>query len=146
MFALYTYVDHLILYFNVPNISYFLNHWNKSWGEVYKLSHIVNKLENYSFNKLFKITGRYRLNDNFNIDNFSSEFISGKKLHDAFYTMLYCVPKIQIHEYKNILKSFLQLKETWIDIEHHMYVQKNIKEIYLLGIDAIYACGDTHYL
>lgn len=146
MFALYTYVDHLILYFNVPNINYFLNHWNKSWGEVYKLSDIVNKLENCNFNKLFKITGRYRLNNNFNIENFSSEFISGKKSEDAFYTMLYCVPNIKIQQYKNILKSFLQLKKQWIDIEHHIYDQENIYEISLLGIDAIYACGDTHYL
>jgi hypothetical protein len=146
IFTLYKHVDHLILYFNVPNINYFLNHWNKSWGEVYKLIRIVVKLENYNFNKLFKITSRYSLNNNFNIENFSSEFISGKKSEDAFYTMLYCVPKIQIHEYKNILTSFLLVKQQHIDIEHHIYAQQNIQEIHLLGIDAIYACGDTYHL
>ena len=86
------------------------------------------------------------MNNNFNIENFSSEFISGKKSNDAFYTMLYCVPKIQLHQYKKILKSFLELKKQWIDIEHHIYDQENIHEIPLLGIDAIYACGVTHIL
>ena len=45
--------------------------------------------------------------------------------------MLYCVPNIKIQQYKNILKSFLQLKKQWIDIEHHIYDQENIYEMNL---------------
>jgi hypothetical protein len=85
MYTLYKYVDRLILYSYDPKIHFYVNNPNKSFGEVYMLLEIANKLQNYDFNKIFKITGRYYLNENFNINNFSDEFISGKIVnHEDF--------------------------------------------------------------
>ena len=133
---------------NILSILDFDEIWNKDVFINY-LNEIIDKntiLKNYIEQKGDNLYWMEDSNLDFNIENFSSEFISGKKSEDAFYTMLYCVPNIKIQQYKNILKSFLQLKKQWIDIEHHIYDQENIYEISLLGIDAIYACGDTHYL
>jgi len=145
MHALYKYVDHLILYSYDPEINFYVNNPNKSFGEVYKLLSVVNKLQKYDFDKIFKISGRYYLNENFNINNFTNESISGKIIGDAFFTSLYSVPKKEFVEYKRLLELFLQNNCPSIDIEHHIqYFYKNIKNVEnidVIGLEGYYTHG-----
>jgi len=143
MHTLYNHVDHLILYSYDPKINFYVNNPNKSFGEVYKLLSVVNKLQKYDFDKIFKISGRYYLNGNFNINNFTNEYISGKIIGDTFFTTLYSVPKKELIDYKNILELFLINKNYYIDIEHHIYsFYKNLKNIDVVGVEGFFTYGD----
>jgi hypothetical protein len=143
--TLYKHVDHLILYSYDEKIDSYVNNMNKSFGEVYKLLSVVNKLQTYDFNKIFKISGRYYLNENFNINNFTDEFISGKIINSAFFTSLYSVPKKEFVEYKNLLELFLKNNIPWVDIEHHIHNFykniKNVKNIDVIGLEGYYTYG-----
>lgn len=142
MHVLYKHVDHLILYSYDPEINFYVNNPNKSFGEVYKLLSVVNKLQKYDFDKIFKISGRYYLNENFNISNFTNESISGKIIDGGFFTALYSVPKKELIEYKNILELFLINKISYIDIEHHIYSSyKNLKNIDVIGVEGFFTYG-----
>jgi hypothetical protein len=135
IYELSKHVDKLILFSYDPNIDVYVNHFNKSFGEVYKLWSTFNKLEQYDFNKIFKISGRYYLNEYFDIRYFKDDFLSGKVINDVFYTVLYSVPKKIFLEFKNILELFLINNISQLDIEHHLYSYfKNINHINFLGV------------
>lgn len=133
MYTLYKHVDYLILYFNDPKINIYLDNFNKSYEEVYKLLQVIKNIQKYEFDKILKISNGYYLNNDFSINNFSNEFISGKILDNKFENILYSVPKKEIDEYINILDSFLNSNST--DIETFIpLLYKKINNINLLGI------------
>jgi hypothetical protein len=116
----YTLVDKIILFDSDDSKKYLYN-YNKSYGEVYKLLHFAQKIEKLSFNKFIKISGRYQLNSNFNIDNFTTD-ICGTFCNDGYdneclLTILYSVHKDTFKEYIDLF-SYLKNDNIKYDIEH----------------------------
>jgi hypothetical protein len=118
----YTLVDKIILFDSDDSKKYLYN-YNKSYGEVYKLLHFAQKIEKLSFNKFIKISGRYQLNSNFNIDNFTTDicgtFCNDGYDNECFLTVLYSVHKDTFKEYIDLF-SYLKNDNIKYDIEHSM--------------------------
>jgi len=78
----------------------------KGAAEAYMLRYMQNILKYFSYNIMFKLSGRYCLSERFNIQNFSQECF-GILLRDGVYsTRLYSVPKILNNlYYKQLYKS-----------------------------------------
>jgi hypothetical protein len=131
---LYPNVNRIML-FESEESKYYFN--TKSYGEVYKLLTISKKLENIPFNKVFKISGRYYLNDNFNIDNFGSD-ITGNIIKDEYLlNVLYSVDKNIFIHYKNLLAHLINNNIKY-DIEHSMFISDlKINTIQKLGVSGI---------
>ena len=104
----------------VKNTDYIINLWenkeiqknifgiSKSLGEgtmtIEALKFIINN--NIKYDNLFKISGRYFLNDDFNYDIFNNNYLIFKKINNDINnisTVLYKIP----YSYTNILYNFL---------------------------------------
>jgi len=131
---LYPNVNKIMLFESEESKCYFNT---KSYGEVYKLLTISKKLENIPFNKVFKISGRYYLNDNFNIDNFGSD-ITGNIIKDEYLlNILYSVDKNIFIHYKNLFTHLINNNITY-DIEHYLFLSDlKINTIEKLGVSGI---------
>lgn len=111
---------HEIEYFN-NTCDYIMNLWNdkelhdsifgisKALGEgtmtIKALEYILNN--NIEFDNLFKISGRYWLNDKFKYSNFDNNCIMCKKIHNDINNILTALYKIP-YKYVSILYIFLR--------------------------------------
>lgn len=113
----------------------------KSCGEVNGLYYLFD--EKYEllckYDKIFKLSGRYYLNDNFNDDNFSENKISflykpEKPLE--YMTRLYCIPNNKLSEFKNglfnCIKDILSNKNDFYYVEQSMY--KNVNDVNIMNV------------
>ena len=100
------------------------------------LSTTLSKMDYIPFNKLFKISGRYSLNDDFYIDNFSEDNqLTAKIIDDCILTVLYSVGKPLFSDYKESMFKFMRSNDEYQDIEHYLYESGlNIKHIDLVGV------------
>lgn len=84
-----------------------LNSEKKGWGEIKKLQKACNFINenNIKFNRLFKLSGRYFLNDNFNEINYQEKDFFTFKMYDSNNgsTVLYSVPFDLFEKYKVFL-------------------------------------------
>ena len=88
----------------------------KGYGEInntLKATQFI-KENNFSFKNLFKISGRYYLNDTFNIINYNNEFNLFKKNikvtdRDYYYTCLYKISYCNFKEYHQALLETLEI-------------------------------------
>jgi hypothetical protein len=81
----------------------------KGYGEIIKTLRALNFLQsnNIVFDRLFKISGRYALNHDFNIDQFSHTEYTFCRHHggvDAGFTVLYSVPFSLIEDFKDVIR------------------------------------------
>lgn len=120
---LYQYIDLIILFSESETAKYHCNSSeNKSIGEVYLLSTIISRIEKFPFNYLIKLSGRYYLNDNFNLNNLLKKSISGQVIDDeCVLTVCYSVHKDTINDFKENLFTFIRTDCQINDIEHHIY-------------------------
>jgi len=86
----------------------------KTIGEYLTSTCVYDKLDKTKFKRLFKLSGRYFLNDNFNIDIFHEEkctFYDLRIKHEALGTVLYCIPSQCydkfIQEWKKLIHDIL---------------------------------------
>ncbi len=113
---------------------------DKSFGEAYMLYQMTNQLisESLQFDRLYKISGRYYLTDNF-IEFGSNTKIQArgcvdKKITGVITTVMYSVPAILLNEYNQALGSSLHglYNRKYSNIEHALYdilTQKDILQI-----------------
>lgn len=96
-------VDYFIQLFDNENIrNACLNSNMKGFGEVVKLQYVCEfiKSNDITFNRLFKISGRYYLNSFFNKDNFSIDKFTFKMFFPGVgSTVLYSVPYTKFNFY-----------------------------------------------
>lgn len=94
-----------------------LNSEKKGYGEAKKCLKAVEYLQanNILFNRLFKISGRYFLNSQFEKSRFSeSTYTFKKKTHGSNSTVLYSVPYALLNHY------YAALKQTCEVYKHHI--------------------------
>jgi len=87
----------------------------KGYGEVKKLEKACTyiKEQGLLFHRLFKISGRYFLNENFQQDNYSSTLFTFKMYGpESGSTVLYSVPFEQCNDYYNQLRNCIHIYET----------------------------------
>ena len=120
---LYQYVDLMILFSESNTAKYHCNSSeNKSVGEVYLLSTIISNIEKFPFSHLIKLSGRYYLNDKFELDNLLKDSISAQVVNDeCILTVCYSIYKDTIDEFKENLFKFIRTEDQMNDIEHHIY-------------------------
>jgi hypothetical protein len=124
----------------------------KSIAEGYQIMYfldIFNNL-NLNFDRFFKISGRYYLNDTFNYDNYITEkiiFSRDRKLNFIYYyTCFYMIPKSKFNLYINSYKIFYNNKDNEKLVEQNIeYILpmliklENIKLVDNLGITQMIA-------
>jgi len=137
---IYEYTDLLILFYNDNEATQFTK--EKSLGETYKICRVLPYLPVQ--NRIFKITGRYALNEHFNIDNFTmddkicaqvynnetrsinycynldkNEPFTHETTSFLICTVLYSIPPKYRKLYHNAMKTALY--NLHYDIEHTLY-------------------------
>lgn len=130
---------------------------SKSLGEKMMMIKAIDYLEkeNIDFDNLFKISGRYWLNENFNIDNFKNESYSIKRLeNNMVITNFYKLPKRLVFKLKDYLlnsssdiEEFKVLLTNFIDTLKDNEVNKNEIIGSLIGISGFKsASGEFLYM
>jgi hypothetical protein len=117
---------------NIEFIPY--NHKNKSAGELYQILNIISYIENLKYDLFFKISGRYFLLDDFNIETFLNGKINFREFkydkYSCYSTVMYSFYK----KHENLLKNYLYtIKDSLINgsknIETAIYGLNNNIEV-----------------
>ncbi len=114
-------VTKILLYSEEQDVRNFREQSNRSFGESFQLSHIIDFLDQNSCSMLFKISGRYRLCQNFDLEKYSKEKFTFKPSKECYYTVLYSVPGKLVNRYKEIVRKNFQQLASMLDIEHSFY-------------------------
>jgi hypothetical protein len=119
-------VDYYIQLYNNDEIrNICMNTKQKGYGEIMETKAAFDfiKENNIEFNRLFKISGRYYLNENFSKENYSLETFTFKNLSadheseeyklrptpDSICTILYSVPYSLLNEFNNAIHSCINV-------------------------------------
>lgn len=92
-----------------------------------------NKLLN-NFELVFKISGRYTINSNFNRKNWISNKFNFLKINNCYSTRLYAIPRSSINYYKIISIMTIPFLIFRISIEKIFYKLIDIKKINIIKI------------
>ena len=108
------YVDKYINTCSDKNITRTVKSRLKGYGETVQLLNVLDKIkfENKEFDKIFKISGRYSLNNNYKTNNFvgnnlavCNRYIPGRGANQHPNTVLFCIHKNYISDFKNSLRK-----------------------------------------
>lgn len=100
-------VDWLILFSNDPNASEYKDSIYKGSGEIYMLLKFYEVFTHFDYKRLFKLSGRYFLSENFSPQKFSESQFSFRKYENSYSTRLYSVPKnLEEIYYEQLIKTF----------------------------------------
>jgi hypothetical protein len=93
----------------------------KSIGETYlmlsAIEHIPNTIKN-----IYKISGRYYLTDNFNLDEFKHNKYNFLLSDNCYHTTFYSIPISKLDQYKKCIILSQQIINTYkTDIEHALF-------------------------
>lgn len=125
---------------------------SKSFGEASTIKDFLPFLLDIPFKQLIKISGRYSLDNNFNLKNFPSNRITARYI-DPFgsksertpiCTTLYSIPKCEMSRYKDTIDyCFENLKDGRVDdIEKIIFLnmEKDLNFIPIVGISGYVSC------
>lgn len=110
----------------------------KAIGEIFSLLYGIKNIskENEPF-LIFKISGRYFLNDNFDINKWSIKKFNFKEAVGTYSTRLYLLPSKYLSFYKIILLLSIPLSLINVSIEKTLYILmpgKLVQKIEILGM------------
>ena len=126
------------------------NCYNKSIGEATLLIKAFDIIETKQYRNIFKMTGRYKLTEKFNKNNWSDDQVNASLTYHYSYhhdpqlhihTFFYKIPITEISFFKDILQKFVSENSPMI-IEKLTYTsfQNKIKNIPEIGIEARWSC------
>lgn len=138
-------VDLFINPINDTNLSYFTNESEyKGYGEIYQTKLILDKINDFILSKkitpinIFKITGRYLINDNFNYNDYDNEYNIFKlnmnvKDRQYYYTCFYKISNKNFTKYNTILNKLfneivIQKSNKYNDVDLEVFLPKELKE------------------
>ena len=132
----------------------YINYYNDRWvlegvdsnkkglGEIRKLIKGINVLRERSefkdIKRIFKLSGRYWLNSDFNIDNYSTDMMSFRYYNNYVSTVLYSVPISNLENYEIILhkcNEYLENTAQGIEVLFNNLIKGNFTNIKLLGVE-----------
>lgn len=137
---------------------FFLNHGTrkklvnskfKGLGEIVMILSVSRHLRNLNYDMLFKISGRYKLNENFNLNLFDSKKINfstktnqvRRKFHSTlriYITILYAIPKVHLRKYFFRLYLIMPFTILNLSIEQvfpYLFKLNKINQIDQLGVE-----------
>ena len=132
------FTDKICLFYSdleIYNLAY--KDTNKNKTEIQLLRKILPHFVDKPFQRFFKFGSRYHLTRDFNIDSFSTEYISGKLISkylnvykfDILEPVLYSVPRLLINDFIKVCKDIfdgLELKLKIIDGKYMFALQHDI--------------------
>ena len=89
----------------------------KGAAEVYMISKVLEVLKHTTYMKIFKLSGRYYLDDRFDVDNFPADKFGVLLTEGVYSTRLYSVPKILENCYSRQLELMLRKSKKGASIE-----------------------------
>jgi hypothetical protein len=112
----------------------------KGLGESYELLAGINFVisNNIKFNLFFKFGGRFSLNNNFNINNFSLDKLTFKyqNEYNCFKTILYSIPFHKLKDFRDKLEFVINDIPSLIGIEYiYPKYYTEYQDINILGIE-----------
>lgn len=133
----------------------------KGTAEMFMVNECLKRIvkENLTFKNLFKLTGRYILNNNFKINKYKNEkliFKRNKQLENYYYTCFYKIPQSFFYNYQMIVKFFVEnpqiiIKKNKLGLEQYfpelvLQQTKNIRLLNVLGVTQnIAVCKNSEY-
>lgn len=115
---------------------------SKAWGEASMMLYALPYMLIGKYKSYFKISGRYCLNEHFDMDRWSTTNISGKDIYgdkNELSTRLFCIPKCQLfHFYKALLSRWWKLKGSGTVYENYLsrhIGHENISWISPIGVE-----------
>lgn len=124
------------------NVDLFLkinsNYDNKSLNEASQLINIINSVDNIDYDIFFKISGRYYLNEKFNIETYKNGEINFREFDYGrlcYSTVLYSFNKSQKNFMIDIYKKFIE-SNNYMDIESglHSLLLNKVNKLDYLGV------------
>jgi hypothetical protein len=104
-----------------------------SWMIGKGLEYIKNN--NLIANNIYKMSGRYRLNNNFNVNKISNELPTFTHVIDNVYcTFCYSVPFRLLDQYTLIVKEVIQVMKVRTDISLEIILPSMFREKYIVDI------------
>ncbi len=131
---------------NNPIIKLCINSKFKGLGEiaiVYKAIHVIKNIKNINDYRLFfKISGRYMLNANFNIENWNSNTYNFLEKEKSYSTRLYALPLSKLLKFKILLIVSIPFLLIGVSIEkilHTLISKDKVNSIKTLGVSGLVA-------
>ncbi len=128
---LYNHVEQFINITDNSELNYYTNEYEyKAFAEIFQMIKLydvfLKKIDSRMINNIFKITGRYILNEHFNYNNYDNDKNIFKRDYSLdymkyYYTCFYKIDRNFLHEYFKILLETFNHKE--------YYLNKNLEEI-----------------
>lgn len=141
-----TQVNFYVNYYGNKKISDAVTSPYKGIGECYKLRKFLEVYPFDNVKRLFKISGRYRLNDNFNHDNYDNNENNFKRISCGFATTLYKIEYPYFFDYIQAIEKSVPLMRRGYGVEMVLGgFMPHIKEIDLLGIEGLVGVDRTFY-
>lgn len=123
-----------------------LNSNKKGFGEVMKTKKVISFINenNIKFNLLFKISGRYYLNNNFNRNKFSEEEFTFRKNS----TVLYSVPYSLLNTFENYISKIILMYQNYdsVGLENVLPKISPRHSIDVLGVEGPVAVDSSYYI
>jgi len=137
-------IDYYVNYSNDEDICKNVDGIYKGAGECKLLSKFMNEFDLSDYDNLFKLSGRYYLNDNFIFQNFDSPNNIFRSYGEGVSTRLFKIYKTHFEEFKIALEKTypIMLKGESIEYVLHKYIS-NKKYINILGVEGNVAVDNT---
>jgi len=124
-------VNYFYNFYDIDNIREKVNSKYKGIGEAYILMEGINKMESRNYKNIFKISGRYYLNTNFNYNQFNNNYNIFTNWDDSNKSLCTIFYKININYldifYNNLFNSLNKLQEGYsIEIVIYNFFSKYI--------------------
>ena len=127
--------------------------FNKSIGEAILLIKAFDLIETKEYTNIFKMTGRYKLTEKFNKNNWSDNQINASLTHHYsfhddpqlhMHTFFYKIPITEVSFFKDILQKFVS-ENSKMNMEKLTYTnfQNKIKNIPEIGIEVRWSCFNS---
>ena len=139
-------VDFYVNYYSNKKILEAVTSPYKGIGECYALRKFLEVYPLDNIKRLYKISGRYRLNDNFNYTNYDNNENNFKRISCGFATTLYKIEYPYFFDYIQALEKSVPLMRQGYGVEMVLGgFMPHVKEIELLGIEGLVGVDRTFY-
>lgn len=137
------YLDYILLCGYSETTKYYCSEQpNKSLGECYLLASVLSMFNSSdNIKRIFKLSGRYVLNDDFDdcvFDCCVYDSMYGQICRDeCVLTVLFCLPYSMLKEFIELLLNFIRdSKYAYSDIEHYLFDEiKKITHVPIIGVE-----------
>lgn len=126
---------------------------NKGFGEASKIKYVLDFIDQNKYDYIFKISGRYFLGPNFQLEKFISDrpTLCTVKRPDSpvCSTVLFSVPAAQIDHFKNTFQNIIESYKGNLSIFYEEIVTKSLEPVHRIdtcGVKGPVSVDNTFYV